>query len=78
LTQWQAEVGDHGIDDVFDPAQAAILQGWDYPPIQRALRDEITHLGAWEDEAPWYADELLVPGITAAAANRGLSRGLAI
>ncbi|MBN1814274.1 MAG: SWIM zinc finger domain-containing protein [Anaerolineae bacterium] len=48
LTRWQAEVGDYGIDDAFDAAQAAILQG------------EITRLGAWEDEAPWYADKLAV------------------
>jgi uncharacterized Zn finger protein len=60
LTQWQGEVGDYGIDDVFDPAQASILHGWDYPPLQRVLRGEITRLGAWEGEAPWYADELAV------------------
>ena len=60
LTRWQAEVGDYGIDDAFDAAQAAILQGWDYAPLQRAMHGEITHVGAWEDEAPWYADELAV------------------
>jgi uncharacterized Zn finger protein len=60
LTRWQAEIGDYGIYDAFDAAQAAILQGWDYPPLQRALQGEITHLGAWEHEAPWYADELAV------------------
>jgi uncharacterized Zn finger protein len=37
LTRWQAKVGDYGIDDVFDAAQAAILQGWDYPPLRRAM-----------------------------------------
>jgi len=60
LTRWQAEVGEYGIDDAFDAAQAAILQGWDYPPLQRTLQGEITRLGAWESEAPWYADELAV------------------
>ena len=58
LTRWQAEVGDYGVDDVFDAAQAALLQGWDFPPLQRAMQGEITHVGAWEVEAPWYADEL--------------------
>ncbi|MCJ7552156.1 MAG: SWIM zinc finger family protein [Anaerolineae bacterium] len=38
LTCWQAEVSDYGIDDAFDAAQAAILQGWDYPPLQRAMQ----------------------------------------
>ncbi len=60
LTRWQGEVSDYGIDDVFDPAQAAVIQGWDYPPLQRVLRGEITRLGAWEGEAPWYADDLAV------------------
>ena len=58
LTRWQGEISDYGLDDVFDAAQAAVLQGWDYPPLQRVLRGEITKLGAWEDEAPWFADEL--------------------
>jgi uncharacterized Zn finger protein len=64
LTRWQEEVGDYGIDDAFDAAQAAILQGWDYPPLQRALRGEVTQLGAWESEAPWYADELTTARLT--------------
>jgi uncharacterized Zn finger protein len=60
LTRWQAEVGDYGIDGAFDAAQAAILQGWDYPPLQRAMQGEVTHVGACEDEVSWYADELAV------------------
>jgi hypothetical protein len=36
LTRWQAEIGDYGIDDAFDVAQAAILQGWDYQPPSSA------------------------------------------
>jgi len=58
LTAWQEEIGDYGIDDVFDPAQAAFLHGWDYPPLQRALQDEITEQIVWEEESPWYADKL--------------------
>jgi uncharacterized Zn finger protein len=60
LTRWQGEIDDYGVDGVFDPAQAAILQGWDYPPLKRVLQGEITRCGAWEGEAPWYADELAV------------------
>lgn len=58
LTHWQAKLSDYGIDDVFDAAQAAILQGWDYPPLQRALQGEAPSTGTWEDAAPWHADEL--------------------
>jgi len=58
LTRWQGEISDYGVDDVFDAAQSAVLQGWDYPPLQRVLQGEITGQGAWEGEAPWCADEL--------------------
>ena len=60
LTEWLGELSDYGLEDVFAAAQAAALQGWDYPPLQRVLQGEITQQGAWEGEAPWYADELAV------------------
>lgn len=58
LTRWQREIGNYGVDDAFDVAQAAILLGWDYSPLQRVLRGEITPMGAWEGEPPWFAAEL--------------------
>jgi uncharacterized Zn finger protein len=60
LTRWQGQVEDYGVESVFDAAQAAVLQGWEYPPLRRVLQGEITRLGAWEGEAPWYADDLAV------------------
>ena len=60
LTAWQEEIGDYGIDDGFDAAIAAAVQGWDHPPLQRALQGHVTERGAWEDKAPWYADSLAV------------------
>lgn len=36
----------------------ALRQGWDYPPLQQVLQGHITASGAWEGEAPHYADEL--------------------
>ncbi|MBI3950210.1 MAG: SWIM zinc finger domain-containing protein [Acidobacteria bacterium] len=60
LTDWQGEVEDYGIDEAFDVAIAAATQGWDYPPLQRVLQGHLTNKGAWEGEAPWYADELAV------------------
>ncbi len=58
LTAWQAEIEDYGIDEAFDAAIGAAVQGWDYPPLQAVLQGHITNKGAWEDEAPWYADDL--------------------
>ena len=60
LSDWQAEVDDYGIDEGFDVAIGAAELGWDHPPLQRAMAGQVTELGAWEDEAPWYADELAV------------------
>ena len=58
LGAWQANVSDYGLDDVFDTPIAALEQGWDYPPLQAVLQGKITEKGAWEGEAPMYADDL--------------------
>jgi uncharacterized Zn finger protein len=58
LTVWQAEIEDYGIDEAFDAAIGAAVQGWDFPPLQAVLGGYITNQGAWEDEVPWYADHL--------------------
>jgi uncharacterized Zn finger protein len=39
-------------------ALAAAQQGWDYPPLVAVLQGEVTEKGAWEGEAPEYADFL--------------------
>jgi uncharacterized Zn finger protein len=36
----------------------ALEQGWDDPPLQRVFAGKITELGAWEEEAPYFAHEL--------------------
>jgi uncharacterized Zn finger protein len=58
LDGWQAEIGAYGVDQVFEAAAAAAVDGWDYPPLQRVLHGTITEQGAWEDEIPEYADDL--------------------
>ena len=55
---WQDELDDYGVDEVFDAPQAAALDSWDYPPLQRVLQGNITEEGAWEGDAPYFADEL--------------------
>lgn len=60
LTAWQNEIEDYGIDEGFDVAIAAAELGWDHPPLARAMEGHITELGAWEGEAPWYADGLTI------------------
>ena len=56
LTHWQGELDPYGVEDAFDAAQAAFLQGWDHPPLQRILEGKGGPL--WEGEPPWYAETL--------------------
>jgi len=51
LEVWQDSLGS------FEMALEALRQGWDYSPLQRVFAGEITEQGAWEGEAPYYADD---------------------
>lgn len=53
LEYWRSSWGEY-----FDIAIASLEQGWDYPPLKQVLQGNITALGAWEGEAPYYADDL--------------------
>ncbi|MBD3883288.1 SWIM zinc finger domain-containing protein [Phormidium tenue FACHB-886] len=57
LKNWQKEVDDYGVDN-FEMSLTALQQGWDYPPLREVLQGKVTELGAWEDEAPDFADDL--------------------
>ncbi len=60
LRRWQDALDDYGLEDVFVTAIEALQQGWDYPPLLRVFAGEITEKGAWEDEAPYHADALVI------------------
>ena len=45
---WQEELNDYGVDEAFDAAETAALDGWDYPPLQRVLQGIITEQRANE------------------------------
>ncbi|MFO7641723.1 MAG: SWIM zinc finger family protein [Candidatus Competibacteraceae bacterium] len=53
LTDWQDELGGS-----FAMSREALRQGWDDPPLQRVLQGQITESGAWDREAPDFADDL--------------------
>jgi uncharacterized Zn finger protein len=55
---WQRKGADYGMEDSFEAARYAAMQGWSYPPLGRVLRGEITERGAWEGEAPACAGAL--------------------
>jgi uncharacterized Zn finger protein len=56
--QWYARAEDweDGID--LEILETALDQWWDYPPLVAAMQGNISEKGAWEGEAPRYADEL--------------------
>jgi uncharacterized Zn finger protein len=57
--RWLAQIGDwtEQLGDL-DIAKTAVEQGWFYPPLVAAMQGNIIEKGAWEGEAPYYADEL--------------------
>ena len=62
LQQWQ-ELLDELAETIYggsslEIAVTAAEHGWTYPPLAAAMQGNITEKGAWEDEAPFYADEL--------------------
>ena len=60
LKSWDSELDDCGFSDVLNVALEAAKQGWDFPPLKRVLEGDITDLGAWDKEAPFYADKLAI------------------
>src|SRR6266542_5447737 len=50
LADWHTEAAEYGIDAAFEAAQAAAVQGWDDPELQRMLRGEVA---SSESETAW-------------------------
>ena len=62
LPQWQEKLTELA-ETIYggaslDIAVTAAEQGWTYPPLVTAMQGNITEKGAWEDEAPDFADFL--------------------
>jgi hypothetical protein len=55
LTSWkQTMIG----GSVLEMPLTAVRQGWDYPPLVAAMQGNFDERGAWEGEAPDFADDL--------------------
>lgn len=52
IDRWENQLGDLSV------ARTAVEHGWTYPPLVAAMEGQITDKGAWEGEAPYYADQL--------------------
>jgi uncharacterized Zn finger protein len=53
LEAWQDQLGGD-----FEMSLEALRQGWDYLPLKQVLGGEISELGSWDGEAPYYSDDL--------------------
>jgi uncharacterized Zn finger protein len=60
LDGWQREVDDYGLDDVFEAARDAAIQGWDYSPLQQILQGQITTRKGSVGQFPERQDALTV------------------
>lgn len=58
IEDWTDQVAEREIEATFSTTQLALQYGWDYPPLQCALRGEFTVNGVWADKAPYGADAL--------------------
>ncbi len=50
LESWQQEIDDYGVDEAFDAAHDAALQGWDDPQLQRVLQGTHSKDDSWDGE----------------------------
>jgi uncharacterized Zn finger protein len=59
LETWDGQLSEYGYDDTFDPALAALEQGWTDAALQRALRDEQREWGSWAGQNPSLSQALI-------------------
>ena len=50
LESWRKEIDDYGVDEAFDAAHEAALQGWDDPQLQRVLQGTHSEDDSWDGE----------------------------
>lgn len=58
IKAWSKKVAAWEEDLLLEIATTALEQGWTYPPLVAAMQGHITERGAWEGEAPDFANEL--------------------
>ncbi len=58
MQRWNAKMISLDLPESFDISYVAVKQGWNYPPLLKVLAGEIADKGAWEAEAPNFADDL--------------------
>jgi uncharacterized Zn finger protein len=59
LWNWKQELGGYTHEPPYSVALEAAQRGWDFEPVQRAMRGEVSDVTLWEGDPPWYAEEFI-------------------
>ena len=64
LWQWENEMGGYTHHPPYSVALEAAQRGWDFEPVQRAMRGDASYADLWEGNPPWYAEEFIRTRLT--------------
>ncbi|MBS3761622.1 MAG: SWIM zinc finger domain-containing protein, partial [Halodesulfurarchaeum sp.] len=59
LWRWEQEMGSYTHQPPYSVALEAAQRGWDFDPVQRAMRGDATYADLWEGDPPWFAEEFI-------------------
>ncbi|SEP22998.1 Uncharacterized conserved protein, contains Zn finger domain [Halogranum amylolyticum] len=59
LQTWANEMEGYTNRPPYNVALEAVKHGWDSDPIQQVMQGEISDADLWEEEPPWYAEDVI-------------------
>jgi uncharacterized Zn finger protein len=59
LWSWEQELGSYTHHPPYSVALEAAQRGWDFDPVQRAMRGNASYADLWEGDPPWYAEDFI-------------------
>lgn len=59
LGQWKDEMGRYTHHPPYSVALKAVQRGWDFEPLQRAMREDGSEADLWDGDPPWYAEDYI-------------------
>jgi len=59
LRSWEQELGSYTHHPPYSVALEAAQRGWDFDPVQRAMRGNASYADLWEGNPPWHAENFI-------------------
>lgn len=59
LRGWKNEISSYTDRPPYSVALAAVQRGWDFDPIQKAMKPGSSDANIWDGEHPWYAEDVI-------------------